>query len=211
MSDNSFDSENLSGESIEDDRETKNQTDKEKGKNKSDEEKDEPQIKNVNLIKSISQSLITILEENKKLKNYKEIVKKQNKMIFSANTIPSISLNDYLIRIQTYSEIEKSTLILALILIDHICKKAELILTYYNIHRLLFGAILISIKYNEDSYYDNKFYSEIAGVKLKELKSIEYSFLELSDFNVFVKYEEYEQYRLYLEDYYKISEDENQK
>jgi len=211
MSDNSFDSENLSRDSIEDDRETKNQTDKEKGKNKSDEEKEEPQIKNLNLIKSISQSLITILEENQKLKNYKEIIKKQNKMIFSANSIPSISINDYLIRIQTYSEIEKSTLILALILIDHICKKAELILTYYNIHRLLFGAILISIKYNEDTYYDNKFYSEIAGVKLKELKLIEYNFLELSDFNVFVKYEEYEQYKLYLEDYYKISEIENQK
>ena len=208
MSDNSFDSENLSRDSIEDDRETKNQTDKDKGKNKSDEEKEEPQIKNLNLIKSISQSLITILEENKKLKNYKEIIKKQNKMIFSANSIPSISINDYLIRIQTYSEIEKSTLILALILIDHICKKAELILTYYNIHRLLFGAILISIKYNEDTYYDNKFYSEIAGVKLKELKLIEYNFLELSDFNVFVNEKEYNQYQQYLEDFNKIPKNE---
>lgn len=199
--DNSFDSENLSGESIEDDRETKNQTDKEKRKNKNDEEKEEPKIKNLNLIKSISNTLITILEDNKKSNNYKEIIKKQNKMIFSSNSIPNISINDYLIRIQTYSEIEKSTLIISLILIDHTCKKSGLVLNYYNIHRLLFGAILVSIKYNEDAYYDNKFYSEIAGVKLKELKLIEYAILELNDFNVYINVKEYEQYSQYLENY----------
>jgi hypothetical protein len=199
MADNSFDSENLSGESIEDDRETKNQSDKVKNKNKN-EEKSKPKILNINLINSISNTLITILEENKNSNNYKEIIKKQSKMIFSSTNIPNISINDYLIRIQTYSEIERSTLILSLILIDHTCKKSGLILTYHNIHRILFGAILISIKYNEDTYYDNKFYSEIAGVKLKELKAIEYSFLELNDFNVFVNYNEFEQYKKFLED-----------
>ena len=196
MSDNSFDSEALSCDSIEDTR----QTDEEKGKNKNEDENDNVKI-NLQLIKSISNALSTILEENIQLDNYKEIVKSQSKMIFSANSIPDISLKDYLIRIQTYTGVEKSTLILSLILIDHICKKSNLIITYYNIHRLLFGSVLISIKFNEDTYYDNKFYSEIAGVKLKELKMIEYSFLELSDFNVSVNKDEFEQYRKYLEDF----------
>ena len=201
MSDDSFDSEAVSGESIEE----THQTDEEKGKNKIEEENDNNLNSNLNLIKSISSALTTILEENKKLNNYKEIIKNQSKMVFSANSIPGISIKDYLIRIQTYSGIEKSTLILSLILIDHICKKSNLILTYNNIHRVLFGSILISIKFNEDSYYDNKFYSEIAGVKLKELKAIEDSFFELNDFNVFVSYKEYEQYRKYLEDFNEIS------
>ena len=201
MSDDSFDSEALSGESVEDTR----QTDEEKGKNKNEEEND-PFKNNLDLIKSISCALTTILEENKKLDNYKEIIKKQNKMVFSANSIPNISIKDYLIRIQTYSGIEKSTLILSLILIDHICKKSDLILTYYNIHRVLFGSILISIKFNEDSYYDNKFYAEIAGVKLKELKLIEDSFFQLNDFNVYVDFKEYEQYRNYLEDFNEIKD-----
>jgi hypothetical protein len=197
MTDKSFDSEDLSGESIEDGIETKNDTDKEKQKNKSEEEED--LLMNLNLIESISEILTTILEENKKLDNYKDILKSQNEMIFSSNSIPNISIKDYLIRIQTYSCIEKSTLVLALILIDHLNKKSELILTYYNIHRILFGAILISIKLNEDSYYDNKFYSQIAGVSMKELKMIEYTFLELNNFNVFVDNNEYEQYIKYLE------------
>ena len=208
MREESFDSEALSGESEEDGRETKNQSDKEKGKNEKGEDNEEPEKNNRKLIKSISNALTTILEENKKLDNYKEIVKKQSKMAFSANSIPNISINDYLTRIQVYSGIEKSTLILSLIQIDHLCKKAELILTYYNIHRILFGAVLISIKYNEDTYYDNKFYSEIAGVKLKELKLIEYSFLELSNFNVFINDQEYEQYRKYLEEFNEIPDDQ---
>ena len=209
MSNNdSFDSEELSGDSGEDGRETKNQSDKAKAKKGNGEENEEPQIQNLNLINSISNALTTILEENKKLDNYNDILKKQKKMIFSANSVPNISIKDYLIRIQTYSGIEKSTLILSLIQIDHICKKADLILTYFNIHRILFGAVLISIKFNEDSYYDNKFYSEIAGVKLKELKMIEYTFLELNDFNVFVNGKEYEQYRQYLEEFNKTPEEE---
>ena len=204
MADDSFDSEALSGESIEDTR----QTDEEKGKNKKEEEENDNLKKNLVLIKSISNALTTILEENKKLDNYKEIIKKQSKMVFSANSIPGISINDYLIRIQTYSGIEKSTLILSLILIDHLCRKSELILSYYNIHRVLFGSILISIKFNEDSYYDNKFYSEIAGVKLKELQNIEECFFEMSDFDVYVDQQEFEQYRQYLEDYNEISQDQ---
>ena len=206
MENDSFDSEALSGNSEEDECETKNQSDKDKGKNG---ENEEPKVKNLHLINSISNALTTILEENKKLNNYKEIIKKQSKMVFSAKSIPNISINDYLSRIQLYSGIEKSTLIMSLIQIDHICKRAELILSYYNIHRLLFTAVLISIKYNEDSYYDNKFYAEIAGVKLKELKMLEYSFMELNDFNAFINHKEYEQYRIYLEEFNKIQDKEN--
>ena len=208
MDDGSFDSEAMSGNSEEDERETKNQSDKEKAKNGNDEENEEPKVKNLKLINSISNVLTTILEENKKLDNYKELLKKQSKMLFSASSIPNISINDYLTRIQLYSGIEKSTLILSLIQIDHICKKTELILSYYNIHRLLFTAVLISIKFNEDTYYDNKFYSEIAWVKLKELKMLEYTFMELNDFNIFINHKEYEQYKKYLEEFDKIPDEE---
>ena len=43
------------------------------------------------------------------------------------------------------------------------------------------------IKFNEDSYFDNNFYSQIAGVKPNELQILEYIFLELNDFNIFVE------------------------
>ena len=120
-------------------------------------------------------------------------------MVFSATTIPSITIKEYLIRIQTYSHIEKSTMILSLIYIDRLCEIADITLTFYNIHRILFAAVLMAIKYNEDNFYDNNFYAEIAGVKSKELKMIEYTFLDMVDFKMFIDDETFEKYKLYLE------------
>ena len=196
MSDNSFDSEALSDDSIEEE-DTKSQTDKDKEKAKGN-SPEEKEIKNLELINSISKALNTILDKNKNVKNYKDILKKQSMMYFSANTIPNITIKDYLMRIQNYSEVEKSTLILSLILIDRMCRKSGVLLTHYNIHRILFSSLLVSIKYNEDSYFDNNFYSQIAGVKPNELKLLEYTFLEYNDFNIYVKDVEYQQYEKYL-------------
>jgi phosphate system cyclin PHO80 len=206
MSDQSFSSGKFSDWEEEEDEDTRNQS--EKDKNQSQKE-DEHEIKNINLIQAISEILTKLIEQNKKQENYKEIILKQKNMIFSANPIPKISIYDYLIRINKYSEIETSTLICSLILIDHISQSSDIILTYYNIHRIIFAAILASIKYNEDSFYGNKFYAEIAGVKLKELNMIEYTFLELTDFNVFIKTEEYKEYTIYLKKFYEISLLEN--
>ena len=198
MSNNSsFDSEAPSEDDSKEEDDTKSLTEKDKEKIKSGLQQNE-EVQNMNLINAISKTLTTILENNKKLKNYRDILKKQSMMYFSANSIPNITIKDYLIRIQNYSGIEKSTLILSMILIDHMCKKSNIVLTIYNIHRILFSSVLISIKYNEDSYYDNTFYAQIAGIKPNELKLLEYKFLELNDFDVYVTDVEYEQYEQYL-------------
>ena len=98
-----------------------------------------------------------------------------------------------------YSNIEKSTLLISLILIDRLCQLSNITLTYHNIHRIIFSAILVSIKYNEDTYYDNKYYAEIAGVKLKELQLLEYSFLSMVHFKLFIQEELYDKYLQYLD------------
>ena len=162
---------------------------------------EESKIKNSELIQSISDILSKILEENKKLPNIKEIISKQNKMCFSYNSIPKISIKDYLERIQEYTCLEQNTLILSLIYIDRLCEIGKIVLTYYNIHKILFGAILIAIKYNEDNFYDNKYYAQIAGVKLKELKTLEYFFIKMLNCNLYVNREDYDKYEGYLDNY----------
>ena len=158
------------------------------------------------LIKSISKTLVLILEQNKKLNDYNEIVMLQSKMIFSAHSIPKISLFDYLTRIQTYSYIEAPSLICSLIYVDRICEIAGITLTYYYIHRILFAAVLTSIKYNEDVFYDNNYYAQVAGVRTKELNMIEYTFLELIEFNLFILEEDYFKYKNYLDSCIDIKE-----
>ena len=197
--DNSFESEGCSN-CEEDEIMTKDKTSS-KAKDEPEEVDDPTKLPNYKLIKAISQTLVSILENNKKKPNYKEIVKKQSKMVFSANLIPSISIEDYLLRIQTYANIEKSTLIISLIFIDKLCHTADVTLTHYNIHRILFTAVLISIKYNEDSFFDNQYYSEIAGVKIKELKLLEYTFISMVDFKFYVRNEIYQKYLAYLDEF----------
>ena len=165
------------------DSEASSDSDKNIENNKKEEDS---QINNLEIINSISDTLSTILEKNKKIKNYKEILINQNTMCFSSYSIPNITIYEYLIRIQKYTLIEKNTLILSLIYIDRICQLNKIVLTYYNIHRILFASILIAIKYNEDEFYENKFYAEIAGIKVTELIIIEYNFFCMCDFNLYV-------------------------
>ena len=191
---NSFESENVSD------------VDEEEGdtkKTNSSNKEDSPQsiLPNYDLIMAISTTLNSILDQNKHLDNYKEILKAQSPTVFSGNLIPNISIKDYLLRIQNYANIEKSTLILSLIYIDRLCNQGKVTLTYYNIHRILFSAVLISIKYNEDNFYDNKYYAQIAGVKLKELKTLEYFFIKMLNCNLYVNREDYDKYEGYLDNY----------
>ena len=194
---NSFESEYSSNDEEEDT----------KAEKKNQEDSPQSQIPNYDLIRAISITLTSILDTNKNLDDYKETIRSQSRQVFSSNIIPSISIQDYLIRIQTYSNIEKSTLIICLIYIDRFCNKAKVTLTYYNIHRILFSAILMSIKYNEDSFYDNKYYSQIAGVKVKELQILEYNFIKLLNCELYVSRELYDKYQVYLENF-KFDEDD---
>ena len=178
-----------------------NESTSNKGKKIKQKSSPQSQVINYNLLRAMSVTLTSILDSNKNLENYSEILNKQSRMVFSSNIIPNISLQDYLIRIQTYSNVEKSTLIISLMYIDRLCNKANITLTYYNIHRILFSAILLSIKYNEDSFYDNKYYAQIAGVKTKELKTLEYNFAKMINCTFYVSKEDYEKYQFYLDNF----------
>ena len=134
----------------------------------------EKPIKYKYLFNEIVDILETIILNNKKnKKSHKE------KSLFFNENIPTISLYDYLLRIKKYSGSEISTFIISLIYIDRICTKKGIILSKYNIHRLLFTSILVAIKYNEDRIYEFYFYSDIAGLSVKELSTLEKEFLKL--------------------------------
>ena len=169
--------------------------------NDKDEEDEEKNFTNINLIKAISITLETILENNQRRSNYQDILKKQSKSVFNSKKIPNISIEDYLKRIQTYSNLEENTLVVSLIFIDRLCKLSNLTLTYYNIHKILFTAVLISIKYNEDIFYDNKYYADIAGIKSKELKLLEYNFVNMISFRFYVGRDIFEKYKLHLDNF----------
>ena len=168
---------------------------------------DDVQINEI-LINKINLILSLVLEENQTLNNYKEKLLSQKNMSFTSYNKPSLSIKDYLYRIQNYTEAEDNTLIVALIYIDRLSEISSIILTPYNIHRIVFVAVLLAIKYNEDICFGFDFYSKIAGIPIKELKRLEIEFVYLIKFKFYIDKNDFEKYKLYIDD---IEYDENKK
>ena len=154
---------------------------------------DEKQEKKI--IEKMSELLSDICDENTpKFKN--EI----NPYIkpFLSKTIPSIKIKDYIERLYKYTKVNSSTIILILVYIDRLCNLHKLKLTYYNIHKLILVSMIISIKYNEDEYNSLKFYSKLGGIPKSELFLLEYIFISLLNFNLFVSKELFDKYNDYV-------------
>ena len=73
-----------------------------------------------------TKSLLHILSENKKSKDYYKKIESNEDGHFTYKVKPPISLFQYLQRILKYVKIEFSTLIISMIYIDRICKEKSI-------------------------------------------------------------------------------------
>mmetsp|Transcript_6325 Transcript_6325/g.6577 ORF Transcript_6325/g.6577 Transcript_6325/m.6577 type:complete len:194 (+) Transcript_6325:13-594(+) len=119
--------------------------------------------------------------------------------VFQTKT--QVPMKDYLKCILRYAEIEKSTLILAFILLDKANLRVSSMLNSSTSLKLFIGALICAIKYNQDKIFSNKVYAKICGVSLQTFNLIETRFLELINYSVHVRLETWTEYLEYL---YKI-------
>ena len=143
------------------------------------------------------QILLHILSENKKLSNYYQKIELNKDGHFTFKMRPGISLFDFLQRIIKYVKIEFSTLIIAMIYIDRICKE-KVLLNEFNIHRIMLISIYMAYMYNEDCVFDNKFLALVSGLSKTEMVTLEEDFLDLIEFNLFVSEDTFEKYKKYF-------------
>ncbi len=54
------------------------------------------------------------------------------------------------------------------------------------------------MKINEDKIFTHKYFSSIAGIDIEELKFLEFDFLKIINYNVFVSKNIYDKYYQYL-------------
>ena len=146
------------------------------------------------IIKRISALFSNICQEN--TKEFNKETNSITKPFLSIN--PLISINDYLERLYKYSKINISTVILILIYIDRISNINKFKLTYYIIHKLILSSMVVAIKYNEDEYFSIKYYSKLGGVTKTEMIFLEYYFVSLINFNLFVDKELFNKYDDYI-------------
>ena len=143
--------------------------------------------------------MLELLRENRKKENYQEILKSQKKNIFTCKLIPDLTIKQYLERIKRYTNVDDISILIGLIYLDRFCKKTKIILTDYNIHRLLFISILVSIKFYEDDILKNNYYSKVCGVKIKILNKMEYEFVCGIGFELYVSDAIFKKYRIIIQ------------
>ena len=165
----------------------------------------------VKTIEIISDLLNNICEENK---DKSEIINK-NIIPFMTQNIPSMSIKDYLLRLSQFTKMSESTIIIILIYIDRISNINNFRLTYKNIYKLILSAMIVAIKYNEDLFYSSTIYAKLGGLSVQELNYLEFHFLILIKFSLFIENDLFEKYKNNLlslqdeEDHYNEDEDEN--
>ena len=155
------------------------------------------------MIEIISDLLNNICEENKvKSENINKNIKP-----FMTESIPSLSIKDYLTRLSQFTKINESTIILILIYIDRIGKINKFILTYRNIYKLILASMVIAIKYNEDNFFSSEVYAKLGGLSVLELNYLEFQFLILIKFSLFIEKDLFNKYYYNLLSFQEEEED----
>jgi len=152
---------------------------------------------NKKFIKIITTNLCQLINDNfsNKIHNKNSYIK-----IFYNKYIPEIKLSEFVLKIIELTKCEFNTIIYSLILIDKLYFKG-IIINEFNIYKLLYISIIISIKMNQDIIYNNKYYAKILGVEPKELLILETNFLILLNFDIYISNDSFQYYLDSLELY----------
>lgn len=118
--------------------------------------------------------------------------------LFFLESVPSISISDYLTRIVSFTNMETSTLISSLIYIDRLCSNDNIKLSFYNIYSIISIALYLSIKFNEDTFCEEDFYAKVIGLSMSEISKTSLVFMKIIDYKLYISIEEYKIYEEYI-------------
>ena len=173
---------------------TKNSTYSRKNSGNIEQKNEAANEKSFLISKIISEIFIVKCEEGKSnMESEKNLLN-----TFISRKIPKISIKDFIDRLLKYSKTFHEIAVIIFIYIDKICNKHKINLNYYNIHKLIFAAFIVAIKFHEDENYSMSYYAKLGGITNKEAIKLEYEFISLIDFKLFVEQKVYDKYYSYL-------------
>jgi hypothetical protein len=122
--------------------------------------------------------------------------------LFDGLNPPKISVTNYLQRMVYYlggiaenerrcgvdanvhSDLAIRYVLAAILYVDRIQSRTDMIVTLFNVHRLLITGIMIAAKVLDDFQPNQKYFADLGGVSTLELARLEAAFLQLCDYNV---------------------------
>lgn len=107
---------------------------------------------------------------------------------------PFIPIEDYIELIFLNTEIEESTLVIAIILFERFITNSKLKLSWKASYHIILTSIIVAIKLNEDSVYDFRSFSMMVQVPYETISQLESEFLATIDWKIHVNLETYRLY-----------------
>lgn len=112
---------------------------------------------------------------------------------FDAMRLPSVSIEDYMRRLERYCCCSKECFALSLVYLQRVLdSNRDFKITELNVHRLLLAAIITAAKVQDDDFYSNAYYSKVGGVCPEELLTLEAEFMLLLGWRCHVTVEDFE-------------------
>eukprot|EP00826_Nyctotherus_ovalis_P038040 TRINITY_DN352_c0_g1_i11.p1 TRINITY_DN352_c0_g1~~TRINITY_DN352_c0_g1_i11.p1 ORF type:complete len:166 (+),score=11.35 TRINITY_DN352_c0_g1_i11:102-599(+) len=106
---------------------------------------------------------------------------------FESTEAPKVTIVEYLARIRLYTRCSDSCFALAFIYIDRVLKKNPLFgLNPRKIHRLVLSAIVVAVKYLDETCANNKAYSIVGGISVDELNFLEILLISLLELELYI-------------------------
>ncbi|KAG8741039.1 hypothetical protein FRC10_003423 [Ceratobasidium sp. 414] len=133
-------------------------------------------------------------------------------LAFHARNIPSITIEQYLLRILKYCPTTNEVFLGLLVYFDRMSKLAAeclppsptqsapsthfrpFAIDSYNIHRLLIAGVTVASKFFSDVFYTNSRYAKVGGLPQSELNQLELQFLLLNNFRLSIPIDEMQRY-----------------
>ncbi|KAK7051246.1 cyclin-like protein interacting with PHO85 [Paramarasmius palmivorus] len=121
-------------------------------------------------------------------------------LTFHARNIPTITLEQYLLRILKYCPTTNEVFLSLLVYFDRMSKLCAdatgrtFVIDSYNIHRLVIAGVTVASKFFSDVFYTNSRYAKVGGLPLAELNQLELQFLLLNDFRLVIPKDEMQRY-----------------
>eukprot|EP00475_Leptophrys_vorax_P018654 TRINITY_DN25545_c0_g1_i1.p1 TRINITY_DN25545_c0_g1~~TRINITY_DN25545_c0_g1_i1.p1 ORF type:complete len:258 (-),score=50.35 TRINITY_DN25545_c0_g1_i1:19-768(-) len=106
---------------------------------------------------------------------------------FRCQTVPQITILDYLRRICKYSNCSDSSMALSLLYMDRLINSQDegaFEIHALNVHRIVLITLMTATKFIEDNNHKNSHWSKIGGISKKELNYMERKFLFAIKFNL---------------------------
>lgn len=114
---------------------------------------------------------------------------------FVGSLIPDLSVPLYWDRLVRYFKCSSNVYVIALIYLDRfLTARTNITINRLNIHRLLLVALVVAVKFHEDSTYFNSYYAQVGGLELQELNRLEREFFNGLNFQLAVTPSQFQVY-----------------